>query len=107
MENVPTVGGLVDFLNVADRFVFDDDTHTVCYAYATINEYMSLNIAAETVRAALSAAIDAEVLRATTDEQIISGALTAETARATQAESELSAAIDYVSGVVGTEADLV
>ena len=106
MANVPTAGGLVDFLNVADRFVFDDDTHTVCYAYATINEYMSLNIAAETVRAALSAAIDAEVLRATNDEQIISGALTAETARATQAESELSAAIDYVSGVVGTEADL-
>lgn len=95
MANVPTTGGLVDFLNIADRFVFDDDTHTVCYAYATINEYMTLNIATETMRAALSTAIDN-----------LSDALDAEIARATTAESGLSAVIDYVSGVVGTEADL-
>ena len=102
MNNVPTVGGVVDFLNVAERFVFDDEVHGCCYAYATVNEYMALNIAA----AQISAAFDIEVARAKATEQFLSGAIDTEIDRASTAEAGLSAAIDYVSGVVGVEADL-
>ena len=97
-----TVGGVVDFLNVAERFVFDDEVHGCCYAYATVNEYMALNIAA----AQISAAFDIEVARAKATEQFLSGAIDTEIDRASTAEAGLSAAIDYVSGVVGVEADL-
>ena len=99
MKDLVLTGGLVDTIDVSGRFVFDDEIHGSCFAYATINEFMNLNIATETARAGLSAAIDTEVARATAAEDYISGALDAEVERSTNYD-------EYLSGVVGDEAAL-
>lgn len=99
MKDLVLTGGLVDTIDVNGRFVFDDEIHGSCFAYTTINEFMNLNIATETVRTDLSAAIDTEVARATAAEAYISGALDAEVERSTNYD-------EYLSGVVGDEVAL-
>lgn len=110
MRDLSLEGGLVNTIDVSNRFVFDDEVHANCFAYTTINEFMTLNVATETVRANLSAALDEEKARAIAAEEL-------ELSRATTAESQISAAFDaevarstaydeYLSGVVGDEAAL-
>ena len=99
MKDLVLTGGLVDTIDVSGRFVFDDEIHGSCFAYTTINEFMNLNIATETARAGLSAAIDTEVARATAAEDYISGALDAEVERSTSYD-------EYLSSVVGDGAAL-
>jgi hypothetical protein len=99
LNTVPTGTGLVTPKDFATRFVFNDRTRNAGYAYTTLDEFADLNIKAKEVTDIISAALVAEVDRATATEQSISDTLSAEIDRSTAYDT-------YLSGVVGTEADL-
>ena len=99
LDTVAPYAGLVTPIDFSQRFVYNDRINHAGYSYATLNEFVDLNNKAKEVTDTISAALDAEVVRATGDEQIISAALDAEVTRSTDYDN-------YLSGVIGTEAAL-
>lgn len=99
LDSVNENTGLVEALNVGNRFVFNDSIREGGYAYATLNEYADLNVAAKNITDEIAKNLANEVTRASVAETTITDVLAAEVARSTAYD-------EYLSGVVGIQADL-